>query len=371
MHDPRLQKLASVLVNHSTAVQSGENVLIEAFDIPEALVQILVKTVSEKGANPFVWIKKNAVTRDLLLSATSAQFETLGKNELHLMKQMNAYIGIRGSKNVSELSDVPKEKMDLYLENVLKPVHFRERVNNTKWVILRYPTPSFAQQASMSTSAFEDFFFDVCTLDYAQMAVAQQPLKAWMERTDRVQITGPDTDLRFSIKDIPVITCSGGHNIPDGEVFTAPVRNSINGRIAYNTPTIYQGTTFNDIVLTFSDGKIVEASADKADKLNKILDTDDGARFIGEFAIAFNPYIVRPMLDILFDEKMAGSFHFTPGNAYETADNGNRSNIHWDMVMRQTPEFGGGEIRFDGELIRKDGQFIPDDLLALNPENLR
>ncbi|MGH1362608.1 MAG: aminopeptidase [Calditrichia bacterium] len=371
MHDPRLQKLASVLVNHSTAIQSGENVLIEAFDIPETLVEILVDTVADKGANPFVWIKKNRVIRNLLLNATPSQFETLGENELQLMKQMDAYIGVRGSENVNELSDVPKDKMDLYLENVLKPVHFKERVNNTKWVILRYPAPSFAQQAGMSTTAFEDFFFDVCTLDYAQMAVAQQPLKAWMERTDRVEITGPDTDLSFSIKDIPVITCSGGHNIPDGEVFTSPVRDSVNGRIAYNTPTIYQGITFNDIVLTFKDGKVVEAIADKTEKLNEILDTDEGARYIGEFAIAFNPYIVNPMLDILFDEKMAGSFHFTPGNAYEDADNGNRSNIHWDMVMRQTPEFGGGEIRFDDELIRKDGLFVPADLQGLNPENLR
>lgn len=371
MKDPRLQNLADVLINHSVAVENGDNVLVEAFDIPDELVQTLVKTISEKGGNPYVWLKQNAVTRQLLLNGNENQFKLIGANELELMKQMDAYIGIRGSRNVNEMSDVPKEKMNLYLDHVLKPVHYKERVNNTRWVILRYPTPSFAQQAGMSTEAFEDFFFDVCTMDYARMAKAEEPLKARMEKADKVRITGPETDLRFSIKDIPVRTCAGNHNIPDGEVFTAPVRDSVNGKISYNTPTIYQGTTFNDIVLTFKDGKIVEATADKTAKLNEILDTDEGARYIGEFAIAFNPYITDPMLDILFDEKMAGSFHFTPGNAYEDADNTNRSNIHWDMVMRQTAAFGGGEIWFDDELIRKDGQFIPEDLQGLNPERLK
>jgi len=288
-----------------------------------------------------------------------------------LMKQMDAYIGIRGGMNVNELADVPQEKMRAYQDFFLKPVHFEERVNNTRWVILRYPNESFAQLAHMSTAAFEDFFFDVCTLDYEKMEKALQPLKKRMEKTDRVRLTGPETDLRFSIKDIPVIGCSGSHNIPDGEVFTAPVRDSVNGHIQYNTPTIYQGTPFSDVFLRFENGKVVEAKADKTEKINEILDTDEGARYVGEFALGFNPYITKPMLDILFDEKMAGSFHFTPGKAYEDANNGNRSNIHWDMVMRQTPEFGGGEIRFDDALIRKDGRFVPDDLQGLNPENLK
>ncbi|MEL6822823.1 MAG: aminopeptidase [Calditrichota bacterium] len=371
MKDPRLKNLANVLINHSIDMQKGDNVLVEAFDIPDQLIQTLIQTIAEKGGKPYVWLKQNAVTRQLLLNGSEEQFKAIGVNELELMKQMDAYIGIRGSRNVNEMSDVPKEKMTLYLDHVLKPVHYKERVNNTRWVILRYPTPSFAQQAGMSTEAFEDFFFDVCTMDYARMAKAEEPLKERMEKADRVRITGPETDLRFSIKDIPVRTCAGNHNIPDGEVFTAPVRDSVNGKISYNTPTIYQGTTFNDIVLIFKEGKIVEATADKSVKLNEILDTDEGSRYIGEFAIAFNPYITDPMLDILFDEKMAGSFHFTPGNAYEDADNSNRSNVHWDMVMRQTAAFGGGEIWFDDELIRKDGLFIPEDLQGLNPERLK
>lgn len=371
MKDPRIDKLAEVLIHHSTALKPGDNVLIEAFDIPDMLVTSLVNCAVAAGAKPYVWIKQNSIIRALLQSADETQLQLVGEMELSWMRQMDAYIGIRGSHNVNELSDVPAEKMKLYQEKILKPVHFKERVNNTRWVILRYPSSSFAQQAGMSSEAFEDFFFNVCTLDYAAMARAMQPLEEMMNAADKVEIKGPTVDLSFSIKNIPVIGCAGAHNIPDGEVFTAPVRNSVNGHIAYNTPTIYQGTTFNDVRLVFKDGKIAEASADKTEKLNEILDTDEGARYIGEFAIGFNPYVVQPMLDILFDEKIAGSFHFTPGQAYESADNGNRSNIHWDMVMRQTLEQGGGEIYFDGNLIRKDGLFVPDALQALNPEALK
>ena len=371
MRDPRIQKLADVLIHHSTQLKTGDNVLIEAFDIPHDLTNALVETAEKSGARPFVSLKSNTVTRELLLSGSKEQFKLIGENELALMKKMDAYIGIRGSQNVNELSDVPQEKMRLYQDHVLKPVHFAERVNNTRWVVLRYPNPSFAQQAGMSSQAFEDFFFDVCTMDYARMCEALEPLKQRMEAADMVHIKGPGTDLRFSIKGIPVIGCSGENNIPDGEVFTAPVRDSVNGEIRFNTPTIYQGSSFSDVHLRFENGKIVEASADKSDKLNEILNTDEGARYIGEFAIGFNPYVTRPMLDILFDEKMAGSFHFTPGQAYEIADNGNRSHIHWDMVMRQTADQGGGEIRFDDELIRKDGVFVADGLQGLNPENLK
>ncbi len=370
MIDPRWQKLADVLVTHSTKIQSSENVLIEASDIPPEFVNVLAKTVTARGGLPFIWLKQNTVQRRLLIDAVEEQLKLLGELELQWMKEMQVYIGVRGGLNVNELSDVPGEKMQLYQAHILKPVHFEQRVKHTRWVVLRFPSPSFAQQAGMSSDAFEDFFFDVCTMDYQRMAEAMKPLEERMSTTDRVLITGPDTRLEFSIKDIPVIGCAGENNIPDGEVFTAPVKESVNGFIHFNTPTIYRGMTFNDISLKFENGKIVDATGDKPDKLNEILDTDPGARYIGEFALGFNPHVTTPMLDILFDEKMAGSFHFTPGQAYEDADNGNRSAVHWDMVMRQTPDLGGGEIYFDGELIRKDGLFVPEDLQGLNPENL-
>lgn len=370
MHDSRLEKLADVLTTHSTKVQPGEYVLIEGFDIPEEMVIALIRTVREAGGIPLVEIKQNRIQRELLRNADEEGLKLIGEYEGYRMKKVQAYIGIRGSQNIAEMSDVPTEGMRAYEKHWLTPVHFDIRVSKTKWVVLRWPSPSMAQSAKMSTEAFEDFYFDVCTLDYNHMEKAISPLQTLMATTDEVHITGQGTDLKFSIKDIPVIPCTGERNIPDGECFTAPVRESVNGAIHFNTPTLYQGTVFNDIRLQFENGEIVEASANNTEKLNDILDTDPGARYIGEFAIGFNPYINEPMLDILFDEKIAGSFHFTPGQAYEVADNGVRSSVHWDMVMIQTPEHGGGEIAFDGKLIRKDGRFVLPELEGLNPENL-
>ncbi len=229
-----------------------------------------------------------------------------------------------------------------------------------------------AQMAEMSTEAFEDFYFNVCTLDYAKMSRAMQPLVDLMQRTDRVRLKGPrDTDISFSIKGIAAIPCDGKVNIPDGEVFTAPVRDSIKGVIHFNTPTIYRGTTHNDIRLAFSEGRIVEATSSDTARLNEVLNADEGARYVGEFAIGFNPYCTKAMKDILFDEKIAGSIHLTPGSCYDEASNGNKSDIHWDMVLRQTPDGGGGEIWFDDRLIRKDGRFVVAELEGLNPERLR
>lgn len=372
MQDPRLEKLADVLIRHSTKLQAGETVLIQGYDMPEDMIIALIRKVREVGGIPLVSMKNNRIQRELIHTGDVATMQQAGDYEAFRMKRVQAYIGLRGSRNISELSDVSSTAMNIYEKHWLKPVHFAIRVPHTKWVVLRWPTPSMAQQAQQSTEAFEDFYFDVCTLDYGKMAEAVVPLRKRMEQTERVRITGVDTDLSFSIKNIPVRPCTGLRNIPDGECFTAPVKYSVNGHIHFNVPTIYRGTTFSDIKLTFQAGKIIDATANDTDKLNDILDTDKGARYIGEFAIAFNPYITSPMLDILFDEKIAGSFHFTPGNAYpDDADNGNRSAVHWDMVFIQTPEYGGGEIYFDDECIRKDGHFVVEDLKGLNPENLK
>ncbi len=367
MKDPRIDKLARTLLDHSCRLQPGENVLIEAYDLPEPdLVCRLVEMAAERGAVPFVNWKCNAVLRSLYHTATETGMTLAGQHELAQMKQMQAYIGIRGAANSSELSDVPADQLDLYQKHWWKPVT-DVRINHSKWVVLRYPTASMAQSAKMSTPAFEDFFFDVCTADYAQMERDQQPLQRLMEQTDEVRIVGPGTDLTFSIKDIPVIACNGGRNIPDGEVFTAPVRESVNGTIAYNTPSQYQGTVFDGIRFEFEQGRIVKAECNnETERLNTILDSDEGARFIGEWSLGCNNLIRHPMLDTLFDEKIGGSLHLTPGQAYETADNGNRSRVHWDLVLIQTPEYGGGEIFFDGQLIRKDGRFLPEDLQPLN-----
>ncbi len=370
MIDPRMTKLADVLVNYSTAMKPGEKVLIEAVDVPAEFVCELVRLARAAGADPLVTLKSNRVQRALMVHSSASQMDVIAEVEAVRMRAVQAYIGVRGSFNIGELSDVPAASHRLYQDTVWRRVHQEIRVPKTRWVVLRWPHPSMAQQANKSTEAFEDFFFNVCTMDYARMSRAMQPLVARMQRTDKVRIVGPGTDLRFSIQGIPAIACDGRLNIPDGEVFTAPVRDSVSGVVQFNARTIYQGTIHDGIRLQFREGKVVEAHGSNPEHLNKVLDSDDGARYIGEFAIGFNPYVTDPMLDILFDEKIAGSFHFTPGQAYEEADNGNRSIIHWDMVCLQTPDRGGGEIWFDDHLIRKDGRFVVDDLLSLNPENL-
>jgi len=373
MSDPRVTKLAELLVNHSTRLQKGEHVLIEGFDVPDDIVIEIIKSARKVGAHPHVAVRSNRIMRAMIIDAQEDNLAAWGDIDLHRMKKMQAYIGVRGSANVSELGDIPSDQMQRQARLYAKPVHFEQRVNHTKWCVLRWPTSSMAQLAEMSTEAFEDFYFNVCTMDYPKMDRAAQSLAKAMEAADKVHLKGPsDTDLTFSIKDIPVIPCCGEYNIPDGEVFTAPVRDSVNGVIHYNTPTIYNGVSFTNIRLEFKNGKIVAASADQnSDKLDPIFDTDEGARYVGEFAIGFNPYITHAMKDILFDEKIAGSLHFTPGRAYENAFNGNRSEIHWDLVMIQRPEFGGGTIEFDGQVIRKDGMFVPKELQALNPEALK
>ena len=369
MNDLRLKKLAEVLIDHSCRVQPGENVLIEAFDLPEpTLVCRLVELVRQRGGEPFVSWKNNEVLAALYAQGSEVSLAQAAEFEKQRMEKMHAYIGVRGASNSSQFADVPQKQMDLYQKLWWTPVHSGVRVPKTKWVVLRYPTHSMAQSARMSTAAFEDFYFDVCTVDYAQMARDQEPLVRLMDATDQVHITGPGTDLKFSIKGIPVRPCHGQRNIPDGEVFTAPVRDSLEGVIRYNTPTLYQGAVFDSLQFEFRQGKIVKADCSGGDveKLNQILDSDPGARYIGEWSIACNNRIRRPMLDTLFDEKIGGSMHLTPGNAYDEADNGNRSCVHWDIVLIQTPEYGGGEIHFDGALVRKNGHFVPDELQGLN-----
>lgn len=359
------RKLAQILVNYSTELKPKEKVLIEATDIPDDFLSILVEQVVKAGAYPFVIRHSNLLKKQLLLATDEDYAKLKTKYLLPVMEDMDAYIGIRANHNSFEFSDVPTPIIRTNTKFFQEPV-LRERVNNTKWVILNYPTSAFAQQAGLSTKQFENYYFDVCTFDYEKIAGAMQALKNLMEKTDKVHIIGPGTDLRFSIKGIPAVPCAGKFNIPDGEVFTAPVRDSVNGKISFTIPTIYDGKRFDNVVLEVENGRIINATSSNTAAQNYILDSDEGARYFGEFAIGVNPYVKLPMLDILFDEKMAGSFHLTPGACYEEAYNGNHSCIHWDLVCCQTPEYGGGEIWFDDVLIRKDGRFVLPTLYPLN-----
>lgn len=367
--DTRIQTLAKRLIQHSVRLQKGENILIELTDQGHPLAQALMAETYKVGAQPFIWIKDQSLLRGFLKSANQDQIQLMGHWEAEMMEKMQAYIAIRGAFNQSDLADLPSEAKQMYQRYWSQVVHTDIRLAKTKWCVLRWPSPSMAQQAKMSTESFEDFYFDVCTLDYSKLEQAEIPLKNLFDQTKQVEIVSPGTDLRFSIESIPTVMSFGLRNIPDGEVFTAPVKDSVEGIIRYNAPSIYQGVVHDQVTLEFSKGKIIKATSSNTKHLEEIFNTDEGARYIGEFALGVNPKIHQPMGDILFDEKIAGSFHFTPGNAYLTADNGNRSAIHWDLVCIQTPEFGGGEIRFDGKVIRKDGTFVLPELQALNPQN--
>ena len=368
--DPRIKELSELLVNYSCDIQPGDKVLISyEGECCKNLARQLIKDVYKAGGLPYSEIRDAAITREILLNCTEEQIMFKDKCDLDQMKGMQAYIAIRAGNNTAELADVPSEKLNLYSKLSRPTLDYR--VNETKWVVLRYPNYSMAQLANTSLENFEDFYFDVCTLDYRKMSEARTPLVDLMNRTDKVQIKGPGTDLTFSIKGIGAVKCDGLRNIPDGEVYTAPVRESMNGIISYNTPSEEQGFTYENIVFQVENGKIVKATANDTKKINDLLDVDEGARYFGEFAIGVNPYILHPMKDTLFDEKIAGSFHLTPGMCYEDAPNGNKSANHWDLVMIQRPEYGGGEIWFDDVLIRKDGIFVLPELEGLNPENLK
>ena len=371
MKDFRIEKLANNLLTYSVNIKKNDNILIEVLGedgIP--LAKELIKKAEELGAKPYFNIVNYELLRVMLQNGTEEQIKLYAKHDSQRMKDMDAYIGIKAVSNTSELSGISKEIMVLYNKYYTTQVHFEERVKNTKWCILRYPNESMAQMCKMNKDEFEEFFFNVCNLDYSKMSKAMDSLKELLNKTDKVHILGEGTDLTFSVKGIPAEKYMGTFNIPDGEVAIAPIKNSVNGYITYNTETTYNGILFNNIKFEFKDGKIIKATSNKTKELNEILDTDEGARYIGEFALGLNPYIEKPIGDTLFDEKVKGSFHFTPGDSLEESDNGNRSSIHWDIVNIQSPEYGGGEIYFDDVLIRKDGVFVLPELECLNPENL-
>jgi len=366
----RIVKLAKTIVNYSCEIKKGQKVTIDVLgDSPRPLIKALIKEISNVGGQAHIILKDAEIMREQLLIMTADIAKNLAEHDLNRLRDTDVYIMIKAPNNTSELSDVPEEQMGYYSKYYSKPVN-EHILGRTRWLSIRYPSYAMAQMAHMSFDAFETMYFDVCTLDYSKLSSAMDHLVDLMKNTDKVRIVGPDTDIEFSIKDIPVHKCAGKINLPDGEVYTAPVKDSVNGYIKYNVPSLYHGVQFDDVRLEFENGKIVKATSNQTDKMNKVFDTDDGARYIGEFAIGVNPFVLNPINDILFDEKIMGSFHLTPGFSYENASNGNHSAVHWDLICIQTKEQGGGEIYFDDVLIRKDGYFVVESLQVLNPDML-
>ena len=367
MRDPRLEKLAANLLDYSLDIKPGEKLYITGETGAVPLMTILIESAYRRRAVPYARTTDERLHRAWLLGATREQMDLQVSWEMQRMKDIDASIYILAGENACELADVPGSTLEaLHLAN--KPL--MDLYLTKKWVLLRYPTAAGAQAAGMSTQAFEDFCLAVSTLDYGRLAEAMDPLIELMSRTDRVRIVAPGTDLAFSIKGVPVLKAAGKNNIPDGEAYTAPVRDSVNGTIRFNAPCVEDGVTYEWVRLTFKNGRVVDADANEPERLRQMLDTDEGSRYLGEFALGVNPLIDRPMKDTLYDEKIGGSLHVALGQAYEEADNGNRSSIHWDLVQIQTPKWGGGELYFDDVLVRKDGKFVLPELEGLNPENL-
>lgn len=366
---PREQELAHNLVNYSCRVKENEKVLVTYSECPNTFIELLIEEIAKVGGIPVVFRMDKKIKRRLLLNSTADAFKYYTEIVSPIMNSVDAVILIGGSSNDFELSDVPDETQTLYSKLYVEPVHFEIRCNK-KWALLRYPTPAFAQNSGLSTEKFSEFFFNVCSLDYASLDKKMDPLKELMEKTNKVHIETPTTNLTFSIQGLPAIKCSGQCNIPDGECYTAPVKSSINGYITFNTPAIDNGIEFNNIRLEFKDGKIVSHNCNEPEKFASILDTDCGSRYMGEFSFGLNPYCVKSVKDILFDEKMSGSIHMAIGSSYDDCFNGNKSAVHLDLILSFLPENGGGKIFFDDQLIYEDGKFLSPNLVALNRENL-
>ena len=367
MIDPRVSQLAKIIINYSTRVKKGDTVVINASgteSIP--LIKELHKLSLQKGARYVEYeISVPEISRDFYNIATLKQASYFPQHKFDLIKKATVYIGIAAADNSMELANAKQENMIRYIKT-MKPIQ-EERVKHTRWLVTRFPTHSAAQDAKMSLEEFEQFLFSACNINWQGEARKQEELKRIMEKTKDVKLLSSDTSLTFSIKGMPAIKCCGRQNLPDGEVFTAPIKDSIDGHITFNCPTIYQGKEYTSIKLKFKHGKISNATSPGKDKeLNKVLDTDGGARYVGEFSFGVNPRIQFPMRNILFDEKIFGSIHMAVGNCYDECNNGNTSAIHWDMVKLLK---GDGKIFFDGKLIQKDGRFVHPRLTSLNPKS--
>ena len=367
----KLDKLCKGVVNYSLKVKPGMKVMIRTAPDGLDLAKRLVREIGKAGGMAFPWIMEDGITREMG-QHTPDIFKHYGEIYGPLYDKCDALIAIRTGNN----NDMNEIDMEVKKEMAEQITPYSRKVTSDKpWVLFLYPTTHLADTFKMSEQKFADYWLDVSSFDYSKMAKACEPLNKLMTETDKVEIKGPGTDLTFSLKGIGAVSCCGNRNIPDGECYSAPVKDSVEGYITYNMLSPQMGEMFKDVKLTFKAGKIVEATCDGGEemikKLNEIFDQDEGARYIGEFAIGFNPFIDEGVGNILFDEKMKGSFHFTPGNAYaNAADNTNRSKLHWDLVCSQQPKHGGGEIYFDGKLIRKDGEFVIKELEGLNAKNL-
>jgi len=365
MPDPRIEKLADLLVNYSVAIQPGQKVVIQGPTLAEPLIKAVTIKVLQAGGHPLVMASLPGMDELEYRYSSDEQLRFIHDPVKQVVETYDVQIGFIAESNTKALNHIDPQRMIISHQarhGLLKTFMRRTGTGELKWTLTLFPTQAHAQDAEMSLSEYEDFVYNACMPDmgdpvgyWRRFSTRQDRIIDWLKGKHAVHITGLETDLRLSIAGRTFINCDCHYNVPDGEVFTGPVEDSLEGHVYYSYPAIYNGREVIGVRLWFEHGKVVKATADKnEDFLLKTLDTDEGARFVGEFAIGTNESINRFTGEILFDEKIGGSFHMALGSAYPQTGGVNESAIHWDMIcdLRQ-----GGEIRVDGELFYQDGQF--------------
>lgn len=353
MKDQRLAKFADVLLEHSLNIKEGENVVIRAGYLAKPLIDEFYRKTVDKGANTFVHILSDPQRKYFMENATPKQLENANALYEGIYEKADAVLVIEAPENTKHLSNVsPRKNMEY--NKAISPV--LKTIMNKRWVLTNYPVEAFAQDADMSLEEYEDFLFDAVLVDYEKMDRDMNKILDIFDTADTVRLVGKDTDLTFSIKGRKGTKCSGQNNVPDGEVYYSPVTNSANGHIYYEFPAIRYGNQVDGVRLEFKDGKIINArSASNEQFLNQMLDTDAGARYLGEFGIGLNYGIKKFIKNILFDEKIGGTIHLAAGNAYEGSGGDNISVLHWDMIKELRTN---GEIYADGKLVQKNGIYL-------------
>ncbi|AFZ73004.1 aminopeptidase [Natronobacterium gregoryi] len=359
--DPRIREHAEIIANHSVDLGEGDNVVVDAHPVAEDLVVALHEVIGEKGANPITTSQRTGKRQQrAYLRATDDDFET-PEHELALIENTDVYIAIRASDNVTQTSDVDPETSAAY-QQAHQPI-LEERLG-TRWCLTQFPAPANAQLAEMSTEGYENFVWDAVNKDWDEQRDHQANMVEIMDPADEIRIvSGDTTDVTMSIAGNPTINDHGENNLPGGEVFTAPQPDSVEGEVLFDMPLYHQGREITDVYLEFEGGEVVSHSAAKNEEtLTEVLNTDEGARRLGELGIGMNRDIDQFTYNMLFDEKMGDTVHMAVGRAYDgTVGEGNEQNdsaAHVDMIVDMSEE---SFIEVDGEVVQRDGTFVFED----------
>ena len=366
MNDPRLIKLAELLVHYSIDVQPGDKVAIRSLTPAEPLLTEIYAQIVSAGGHPFLALKFPDNVERFFALASDEQLEHISDVEQFIVDHFDAVIMVRGENNTKSLGKVPPHKLMLAQQaegHLMRKLMQRAADGSLKWVSTLFPTHAYAQDAHMSQREYADFVFQACMPDmddpvgyWRGVEREQARIIEWLKGKKQVHVVGPDIDLSFSIEGRHFVNSCCKHNVPDGEIFTGPVEESVNGHVSFSYPAIYNGHELVGVRLWFEDGRVVKAEAEKNEAfLLAALETDAGARYLGEFAIGTNYGIDRFTGQILFDEKIGGSFHLALGNSYPQTGGINKSAIHWDLICDLR---AGGKITVDGELLYQDGKFM-------------